>query len=60
MKIMAMILNGVVQNRIILNEADVDGWTCDPAYTLVDVTSQPTVDIGWLYDGSVFTPPAAQ
>lgn len=55
MKRMAMLQNGVVENI-----AEWDGvavWHPGLQYTLVDITSQPQVDIGWTYDGHQFSAP---
>lgn len=55
MELMALILSGVVIN--IVSWDGVSPWTPDPSYTVVDITSQPQVAIGWSYDGTNFTAP---
>ena len=57
MQLMALILNGVVVNTVSWD--GVSSWTPDPSYTVVNVTSQPQVAIGWSYDGTNFTAPIA-
>lgn len=51
MRRIAMIKAGVVMDIAIWNGSST--WT-PTGYTLVDITSQPTVDIGWTYDGTNF------
>lgn len=53
---MAMIQGGVVTN--ISYWDGTSAW--NPAdYTLVDITSQPTVSINWTYNGTTFSAPSA-
>lgn len=53
MKRIAMIADGAVESV-----AAWDGSPWDPGCVLVDVTDQPAVGPGWLYDGAAFTAPA--
>lgn len=49
----------MIQDNIVQNIAVWDGvsnWSPD-GYVLVDITSQPQVGIGWIYDGTNFTAP---
>ena len=54
MKSIAMIQNNVVQNIAIWDGISL--WK-PQNYILVDITNQPSVDIGWSYDGTSFSPP---
>lgn len=54
--IYALIQSGIVVNTIIADPSDPE----DPSYLWVDITSvTPQPGIGWSYNGSTFTPPAA-
>lgn len=55
MKRIAMVVNGVVEN--IAAWDGVATWNPGNQYTLVDVTAQRNVDIGWVYSSGNFTPP---
>lgn len=54
MKKIAMIKNGIVENISIWDGRS--KWSPD-GYTLINITDNPKVDIGWLYDGHIFTAP---
>jgi hypothetical protein len=55
----AQILNGVVQNVIILNDTSLISLFSQGFDYLIEVSQTPgSPGIGWLYDGTNFTPPA--
>lgn len=56
-KHMAMIKNGVIENVALWD--GVSSWS-PPGFSLVDITAQPSVGIGWTHNGgSSFTAPVA-
>ena len=59
MKKWAYIDDGRVSDVISLRPDQTPGVDVyPPSWTFIEVTSKPDVKIGWLYDGSGFSPPA--
>jgi hypothetical protein len=54
MKTMALIINGTVVNIAMWDGVSQWAPVCD---SMVDITAQPQVAIGWTYDGTNFSSP---